>query len=340
MNRFPFRRCLLGLFCSVAVPGAISLAQELASFSGPTMGTRYTITVAERDDLAALQEKVDARLAEINRLMSTYDPESELSRFNRYQRSDWFSVSMDTARVVQFALEVSKESGGAFDSTVGPAVNLWGFGPEGRREEPPSDAEVAAVLPRIGFHNVEARIDPPALRKKRTDIYLDLSAVAKGFAVDEISELLARAGCADSLVVIGGEIHANGQKPDGSHWRIGIEEPDGVGQAVLRKVNIENTAVGTSGDWLNAFTHAGTRYSHVIDPKTGRPVRHDLAGVTVFADKSIQTDAWATALMVMGDERGLAWCEERGVAAMFFVRRVKGTILARASTHVAKRVIP
>lgn len=336
LNKFDNSILLFAFTCVVS----LSAAQELVSFSGPTMGTRYTITVAPRDDLAGLQEKVDARLAELNRLMSTYDPESELSQFNRSKGTDWFPVSADTAEVVQFALQVAKESDGAFDPTVGPAVNLWGFGPEGRREQPPSDEEVAAVLPRIGFHNVEARTDPPALRKKIADVYLDLSAVAKGFAVDEISRLLAQAGCADSLVVIGGEIRARGKKPDGSFWRIGIEEPDGKGKPLQRKVQVENTAVGTSGDWQNAFTHQRVRYSHVIDPQTGRPVRHNVASVTVFADKSIQTDAWATALLVMGDERGMAWCEEHGVAAMFFIRRDDGTILARASTHVAKRINP
>ncbi len=333
-------RLIAAFLIEVMLGLSVSAAQELVSFSGPTMGTRYTITIAERDDVAELQKKVDTRLAVINRLMSTYDGESELSRFNRHQGTDWFSVSSDTAKVVQFALQMAVDSDGAFDPTVGPAVNLWGFGPEGRRVKPPSDAEVAAVLPRIGYHNIEARTDPPAVRKKRADIYLDLSAVAKGFAVDEISLLLAKVGCADSLVVIGGEIHARGKKPGGTYWRIGIEEPDGEGKPVQRKVQVENTAVGTSGDWQNAFTYEGVRYSHVIDPKTGKPVRHDLASVTVFSDKSIQTDAWATALLEMGDERGMAWCEQRGVAAMFFVRGENGTILARASTHVAKRMIP
>ncbi|MDZ4656219.1 MAG: FAD:protein FMN transferase [Bythopirellula sp.] len=314
--------------------------QELISFTGPTMGTRYTITVAEGHDLVKLQKNVEARLAEINRLMSTYDPESELSQFNKYQGTDWFPVSADTVKVVQFALQVAKKTGGAFDPTVGPAVNLWGFGPEGRRKKPPSEVEVAAVLPRIGFENVEARSDPPALRKQRHDVYLDLSAVAKGFAVDEISDLVAQEGCADSLVVIGGDIRARGRKPDGAFWRIGIEEPDSDGKPVSRSVNLENVAVATSGDWNNSFVHDGVRYSHVIDPQTGKPVRHKLASVTVFADTNMRADAWDTGLLVMGDELGMAWCEERGVAAIFFIRQKNGTILSRASTHVAKRVIP
>ena len=281
-----------------------------------------------------------ARLAEINSRMSTYDAKSELSRFNQYQQSDWFSVSNDTARVVKFALEVARSTDGAFDPTVGPAVNLWGFGPEGRRKEPPSAEEIAAVRGLVGYQNVEVRSDPPALRKKRLDIHLDLSAIAKGYAVDEIAVLLVENDCRDSLVVIGGEIRATGRKPDGSHWRIGIEEPDSNGQALERKVQIENAAMGTSGDWQNSFNHKGLRYSHVIDPQTARPVSHATAGVTVIADLAIQTDAWATALLVMGVDRGIDWCEEHQVAAIFFVRRPNGKIVARGSTHVAKRVIP
>jgi thiamine biosynthesis lipoprotein len=304
------------------------------------MGTRYSVTLASRADVAELQQKVDARLQEINALMSTYDEKSELSRFNQYQGKDWFAVSADTAYVVQFALEVSASTDGAFDPTVGPAVNLWGFGPDGRRTEPPSQAEVAAARERIGYRNLEVRDNPPALRKKRVDLYLDLSAVAKGYAVDEVAKLLARADCRDNLVVIGGEIRASGKKPDGSRWRIGIEEPDSNGQALERKVQIVDKAIGTSGDWQNSFNKNGRRYSHVIDPQTASPVSHQVAGVTVIADHAIETDAWATALLVMGDERGMAWCEQNKVAAIFFVRRHDGQVIARASTYFAKRVIP
>ena len=318
---------------------ALLLAQGLQSFSGATMGTRYTVTVVGEID-PELPKKVDARLAEINRLMSTYDPESELSRFNQYQEADWFPVSTETAKVVQFALGVSKATDGAFDPTVGPAVNLWGFGPEGRRAEPPSEKEIEKTRERIGYEHVSVRTDPPALRKYRADIYLDLSAVAKGYAVDEISDLLVNEGHTDSLVVIGGEIRARGRKPDGTLWKIGIEEPDSAGEPISRSVNLENTSVSTSGDWRNSFVDHEVRYSHVIDPQTARPVRHKLASVTVFADTSIQADSWSTSLLVIGENRGIAWCERNKVAAMFFIRLPGGAIGTRASTFVAKRIAP
>lgn len=328
------------LWAFVVFASSLTEADELVTFSGATMGTRYSVTIVARDDVSELQQKVDARLAEINGLMSTYDPKSELSRFNQFQGDDWFAVSVDTAYVVKFALEVAKSTEGAFDPTVGPAVNLWGFGPEGRRQQPPSEQEISAARQRIGYRAVEVREHPPALRKKRPDLYLDLSAVAKGFAVDEVAELLADAHSPSSLVVIGGEIRASGKKPDGSHWRIGIEEPDSNGEALERKVQIEDMAIGTSGDWQNSFSHGGARYSHVINPQTAQPVRHHVAGVTVLSDHAIETDAWATALMVMGDEQGIKWCERNQVAAIFFVRRPDGRVTARASTYLAKRVIP
>jgi thiamine biosynthesis lipoprotein len=316
------------------------LAQDLVTFGGATMGTRYAVTIVERADVAELQEKVDARLKEINALMSTYDSESELSRFNQHQGDDWFAVSVETALVVKFALEVAESTGGAFDPTVGPLVNLWGFGPEGRRTRPPSNDEIAATRKKIGYHAVEVREQPPGLRKKRPDVHLDLSAVAKGFAVDEISELLANAGYKDSLVAIAGDIYARGRKPDGTPWQIGIEAPDAPDKAPERKLRLSDAAVSTSGDWRNSFLYDGVRYSHVIDPRTGWPVRQLLASVTVVADRSMQADAWDTALLVLGIERGLEWCERNKVAAIFFVRQADGQVTARASTFLAKRVVP
>jgi FAD:protein FMN transferase len=330
----------LQISCAVLITHGTASEADLITFSGPTMGTRYSVTLASRDDIADLQNKVEVRVVEINGRMSTYDDESELSRFNQFEGTEWFAVSADTARVVKFALGVAELTNGAFDPTVGPAVNLWGFGPQGKRRTPPNDEEIEQALAKIGYQNLEVRTEPPALRKKRADVYLDLSAVAKGYAVDEVAKLLLLEDCRDSLVVIGGEIRASGKKPDGSHWRIGIEQPDSKGEALERKVQIEDMAIGTSGDWQNAFSHDGVRYSHVIDPQTARPVSHNVAGVTVLADRAIQTDAWATALLVMGNERGMAWCEENRVAAVFFIRSPAGKFITQASAHWGKHVIP
>jgi thiamine biosynthesis lipoprotein len=317
--------CLL-----IAISSTRANAEELASFSGATMGTRYRVTVVGEVS-ADLQAKVDTRLAEINSLMSTYDPESELSRFNQWRSADWFEVSDETAEAVEFALQVAKTTNGAFDPTVGPAVNLWGFGPADRRRKPPTTAEIEAVENLIGCGQLAVRIQPAALKKTNPEVYLDLSAVAKGYAVDEISDLLTKEGYDSHLVVLGGEIRARGSKPGNSRWQIGVEEPDQAGEPVRRSVPLVDMAVSTSGDWRNSFKHDGVRYSHVIDPATAKPVTHDLASVTVFAASSMQADAWSTALMVMGAEKGIQWCDAHGVAALFFIRGRDKTIEIRKS---------
>jgi thiamine biosynthesis lipoprotein len=308
------------LICMLAAASSARVtANELSSFSGDTMGTRYRVTVVGQVK-PELQSKVDARLAKINSLMSTYDLDSELSRFNQSRNRDWFEVSNETALVVEFALQVAEKTDGAFDPTIGPAVNLWGFGPAGRRKEPPTAAEVENVRSKIGYQQIVVRQEPPAIQKTNPEVYLDLSAVAKGYAVDEISELLADQGFDSYLVAIGGEIRACGMKPDGNKWKIGIEEPDQAGKPVQRSVPLVDMAISTSGDWRNSFQHDRVRYSHVIDPCTAKPVAHELASVTVFAKSSMEADAWSTALMVMGDEQGIEWCDTNNVAAIFFIR--------------------
>jgi thiamine biosynthesis lipoprotein len=308
------------LICTLfAASSARVTAEELNSFSGDTMGTRYRVTVVGKIS-PELQSKVDARLAEINSLFSTYDPDSELSRINESRSKEWFEISDETARVVEFALLFAEATNGAFDPTVGPAVNLWGFGPKGHRKKPPTAKEVEAVRSKIGFQQVAVRSQPPAVKKTNPEIYLDLSAVAKGYAVDETCDLLAGEGFDSYLVVIGGEIRACGMKPDATEWRIGIEEPDQAGKPVQRSVPLIDMAVSTSGDWRNSFQHDGVRYSHVIDPRTGKPVAHKLASVTVFANSSMEADATSTALMVMGPHKGIEWCDTNKVAALFFIR--------------------
>ncbi len=315
-----------------------SLAQENKTFTGPTMGTRYAISVVGHgavQDTGALKRLVDSWLENFNRLMSTYDPDSELSRFNRHRENDWFAVSQETAEVVQYALQIARDTEGAFDPTVAPLVSLWGFGPEGRRIEPPTDEQNEVARRRVGFQHLSVRTQPPALRKAIPDLAVDLSALAPGFAADELSELLQAQGCRASLVDIGGEIVARGRKPNGSPWRIGVEAPSG--NLSKRMIELQDTAVATSGDTRNAFVHGGVRYSHVIDPHTGKPVRHDLASVTVLADTCKRADALATALLVMGDKTGYAWCERHNVAALFMIRAMDGTITEHGTPAFERR---
>ena len=291
------------------------------------MGTRYAVSIVGGDQGRAEQLKVaiDERLAAVNRGMSTYDPDSELSRFNNSDTTEWVDVSEETATVIAYALKLAGDSGGAYDPTVGPLVNLWGFGP-GKRDGVPTDEAVAAAGEQVGYEKVEIRATPAAARKADPAVYVDLSSVAKGYGVDAVCEVLDEAGVEAYMVEIGGEVRTRGSKPGGAPWRIGVERADqplpgaSGSQRLQEVVELTDRALATSGDYRNFFEHAGVRYSHTIDPRTGRPVAHDLATVTVFADTCMEADAFATALLVLGPTAGYDWASEREIAALFVSR--------------------
>ena len=300
------------------VAGA-SQADEITIFKGRTMGPipyQVRAVLPAGVDAQQLQDQIGATLSGINQQMSTYLADSELSGFNSSREVGvWIPVSEPTAKVVAEALRFAKLSGGAFDPTVGPLVNLWGFGPDKRRPETPPDAEIAQAKSRVGFAQVSVRMEPPALRKSAAEVELDLSAIAKGYAVDALGKLLRQQGCEAYMVEIGGEVIARGRKPGGDLWNIGIEKPslDGTFTAIL---SLDNAALATSGDYRNYYVADGRRYSHTIDPATGRPVDHTLATVSVHAATCLEADALATILMVLGPERGLAFANEQGIAAV------------------------
>ncbi len=293
------------------------------------MGTLYRIKVSElppgttREELTS---KIEAELDRINDQMSTYRPESEISRFNRQGTENWFEVSPETAQVVLQALRVSEASGGAFDITVAPLVNLWSFGPQNRDPSVPDDREIRAAMKRVGYRKVQVRTSPPALRKLKGDLQIDLAAIAKGFGVDRIAELFERTGLSGYIVEIGGEIRVRGSKPGGSSWTVGIETPTEDRFGIQEVLSLHTGALATSGDYRNFFKADGKRYSHTIDPRTGRPVAHDLASVTVIADSCMKADAWATALTVLGPEKGLKLAQDRGLAALFLIRSGEGFV--------------
>jgi thiamine biosynthesis lipoprotein len=263
--------------------------------------------------------------------MSTYQESSELSRFNAAERMDWVAVSPELARLVDTALAVSAATGGAFDVTVGPLVNLWGFGPEVTADQIPAQTEIDAARARIGWQKLQARAEPAALRKSLPDLYVDLSAIAKGHGVDRIANVLDDAGLTDYLVEIGGELRGRGFNAEGQPWQIAVERPEPNRRAVLRVVALADLAMATSGDYRNFFELEGRRWSHTIDPATGRPVDHALASVTVLAERCAEADAWATALLVLGPEKGLAMAEERDLAALFVERLDDGLRVTESS---------
>ncbi len=282
----------------------------LLHFRGATMGTTYSIKIsgppggsewAEETSLA-----IEAELRRVNDQMSTYLKTSELSRFNDSTSTEWFDVSIETATVVDFALQVEEKSGGAFDVTVAPLVDRWSFGPGKRNRDVPTDEELNAIGKRIGSLHLAVRLDPPALKKDIPELRVDLSAIAKGHGVDRIVELLVRRGAEHVFVEIGGEVRVRGvkQTPDGPRaWTVGVQKPDAASNEIVVAYPMTDNAMATSGDYRNFFEVDGQRYSHTIDPVTLRPVQHDLASVSVIAPTCMAADAWATALNVLGPER-------------------------------------
>ena len=334
----PRAKLLLPIFLVVLVVLSVHrlTCADLAApheFAGPTMGTTWTVKLVApslgRQDRARIAEAIEVQLQRVNALMSTYDPESELSRFNRHGSGEPFPVSRETLEVFRIARAVSELSDGAFDVTVGPLVEAWGFGETGRVPSPPSQSELGELRERIGYRRVTIELDAARLRKAHPETVCDLSAIAKGYAVDRVAEALGALGYTDFLVEVGGELRASGRRPDGDPWRVAIEAPDPAARRANAVVELRDLAMATSGDYRNFYESEGRWISHLIDPRTGRPIDHGLASVTVLHRDAVWADALATALVVLGPEEGWRVAEREGLAAHFIVRRPDGGFDAR-----------
>jgi thiamine biosynthesis lipoprotein len=302
-------------------------SREVTPLTGSVMGTQYLIKVIDLPEdltLVRLDEDVNRLLQGVDAKMSTYRDDSELSRFNAAKTTEWVPVSDELIDVVDHARQVSELTDGAFDITVGPLVNLWGFGPDQRPDRVPTDKQIATAKTRLGYQQVHTRRQPPALKKDRDDIYLDLSALAKGYAVDQVADYLEKLGITDYMVEVGGELRLKGRNENGTPWRIAVERPTPGDRDVYSIMELEDMGVATSGDYRNYFEQDGKRYSHTIDPRTGRPIDHTLASITVIADTSMHADALATALMVVGPDEGDRLAKQHGIAAYFIVKSSEG----------------
>jgi thiamine biosynthesis lipoprotein len=332
VSRSPIRGslALALLSCWSCRPAPDAPGRELAVWQGQTMGTTFTVKVAgaslSEQEQARARDAIEAQLARVNELMSTYLPSSELSRFNQWAGSEPFALSAETWDVFQVARRVGRLSSGAFDVTVGPLVNAWGFGPPGKAAHPPSDAELDAMKARVGWDKIVFEETPSAIRKTRPDVYCDLSAVAKGYAVDRVSETLSRLGYVEHMVEVGGEVRVSGRNAEGQPWRIGVEKPLEGGRAVQRALPLENLSLATSGDYRNYYEEGGRRISHEIDPRTGQPIGHRLASVTVVTERCAEADAFATALIVLGEQEGYRLAVEQNLATLFLVREGDGFV--------------
>ncbi|WP_153067137.1 FAD:protein FMN transferase [Steroidobacter cummioxidans] len=309
----------LALALAQGMSGCARAPQELA-ISGPTMGTTYSIKVAsapEGVDAHALRVAADQVLDRIDRSMSGYRADSEISRFNASSSTDWFEVSADLATVVDYAFHVSRESGGAFDITVGPLVAAWGFGARGEPIDLPDEAQLAELRSQVGYQKLEARVQSPALRKSAASVQVDLNAIAPGYAVDLMAERFRAMRLKHFMIDIGGEIRAQGRNARGEAWRIAVERPIDAEPEPYAILSLDDASVTTSGEYRHYFDRNGQRYSHTIDPRTGRPVEHSLASVVVVGSTAMEVDAWTTAFNVLGTQAGHELALKRGMPVMF-----------------------
>ncbi len=302
---------------------ACDKAPKSSAFSGQVMGTSYSVQLVDVPDTigeTTLSTNVASVLSGVDIAMSTYKPESEVSRFNRAAAGSSTAVSADTVNVVELALVVHKQSQGAFDITVGPLVDLWGFGADTRElKQVPSKSAIRAALDKLGVAAIQVQLSPPALSKTQR-VEIDLSAIAKGYAVDLVAELLEKQGIVNYLVEVGGELRGRGHNSKDQTWRVGIETPMLQRGNAFTSIPLADAAIATSGDYRNYVVLDDKRYSHTIDPRTGKPVVHNVASVTVVHSSAASADAWATALDVLGVPEGLQLAERLGLAAYFIVR--------------------
>jgi thiamine biosynthesis lipoprotein len=315
--------CLVSLALSVMACGDDSSRARLKEFDGDTQGTTYHIKVVDLPatlSAETVRTTIEAELDDITRHLSTYEPDTELSRFNRSRDTGWVPASTGLVQVLSEARRISELSHGAYDVTVGPLVNLWGFGPEDTGERIPSEAEIAAAQTLIGYTHLSIRPSPPAIRKDIPDLTIDVASIAQGYTVDRVAERLDSLGIANYLVEIGGELRGKGLNQLGGHWRIGIERPTPGERSVYTIIRIADVGVSTSGDYRDYFERDGHRYSHTINPQTGRPVSHRLASVTVVSEDTMRADALSTALMVLGPEEGYHLAEQAAIAAYFIIK--------------------
>ncbi|MDH3665773.1 MAG: FAD:protein FMN transferase [Paracoccaceae bacterium] len=310
------------------------------SLFGETMGTSYRVTLVAPPrhlDLGAFDVEIGSILGSIDERMSTYRGNSELSHFNRADASKWTPVSADTMTVVRAGLELGRHMSGAFDITVGPAVDRWGFGPSGRGQTP-SVAEQGALRRRIDYRSIEVSQERGAIRKTRANAAIDLSGIAKGFAVDRLAGYISSVGVEHYLVEVGGEFRVAGLSPDDGPWTLGIEQPFSEAIGIHCMARLTGGALATSGDYRQWFERHGQRFSHIIDPRAGRPVLGDLASVSVIAHTAMQADALSTALMVLGPQDGWTCARREKIAAIFIRRGVDG-FAGRATPEFERHLV-
>lgn len=348
MNKILFFKKYFKSILLIALIGSIALILRLFSFvSTPllihiqdqTMGTIYNIKIVQTSqaiDKKELKKQINAKLKHINKLMSMFDNTSEISTFNNTTNTDWFKISPETLEVIKEAFNIYEISNHSYDITIAPLVNLWNFGVNRtfNQFKIPDKSQIEKIKQHVGMHFIHINEDQLMIKKLIPTVSIDLSSIAKGYAVDYIANFLKSLGLNRFMVEIGGEVYAIGTNQNNEEWKIGIETPTteyNVKQSVQKVIKLNGMAIATSGNYRNYFEKDGIRYTHIINPITGYPITHKLASVSVIDNKCVRADALATALMLLGENDGFEIAQKNKIMAYFIIKTNDGFITQ--STH-------
>lgn len=315
-----------GALCAVLALLSGCGGDRLQSLSGPTMGSTWSVQYVQHANGPAaslVQAEVEGILSEVDRQMSTYRSDSDIERFNGLPANSCQPMPEPVLQLVRVGEQLSRDSDGAFDLTVEPLLDLWGFGPQGREEKVPSASALAEVRQRVGHGHL--RIEGRELCKD-APVEVDFNSIAAGYAVDRMAARLAQLGIDSFLAEATGELKAVGRKPDGTPWRIALEEPRDDQQVAQRVIAVDGYGVSTSGDYRNYFEQDGQRYSHTFDARLGRPITHRLASVTVIHPSALMADGLSTLLLILGPEAGWEYAEKHAIAGFFVMRADTGFV--------------
>jgi thiamine biosynthesis lipoprotein len=321
---------LLGLAAASLLLAGCAAPRPMTLLSGETMGSAWTVKVAGALPLpeAELRAGVQARFDAVNQALSTWRKDSALSGFNDDDRGQWMDIDPELAEVLGYALGLAESSGGAYDVTVGPLVNLWGFGPDAATYRPPDAAAIEAARARVGWRKVEVDLANRRARKQ-PGVRVDLSSLGKGRGVDRVAEYLDGAGVTNYLIDLSGKLRARGRNPLGAYWQVAVEQPaaddpGGAPRTVPAVVALRDESIATAGDYRRYFETGGRHYSHIIDPRSGMPVEHATLSATALGSTCMQADALATMLMVMPPAEATRLAAEEGMAALLISREDSG----------------
>ncbi len=321
-------RPVIAVALATALTGCL-FQDPVEAYGGPTMGSTYSVKYVRSAGAAApeqLKRETDGILSELDAQLSTYRPDSLIEQFNASPAGTCLPMPAPVLQLVAAGEAMAEESQGALDLTVGPLLDLWGFGPRSKGEQVPSAEEIAETRRRVGYQHLLIEGDELC---KTVDLQVDFNAIAAGYAVDRVAQHLEASGVSSYLVEITGELKAKGKKPDGSAWRIAIEAPREGERTAQTIIELDGYSISTSGDYRNYYERDGKRYSHTVDPATARPIEHRLASVTVADRSALRADGLSTMLMVFGPERGMEFAERQGIPAFFVIRENQEFVTTR-----------